>query len=104
MHLRNHGLTLVGESIEAVVLEAIWLEHHARMTTWATAAGTPRGMSAANADVKATERFGDAARWQHVGSTDYDTPKMRDGGYVQVESGEHGYIRKMPKRVGCGGA
>jgi len=30
---------------------------------------------------------GDAARWQHLGSTDYDSPTMTDGGYVEVESG-----------------
>ncbi|MSU73294.1 MAG: gamma-glutamyltransferase [Opitutus sp.] len=33
------------------------------------------------------QEAGDAARWIHLGSTDYDTPKMRDGGYVQVENG-----------------
>ena len=33
------------------------------------------------------QEAGDAARWQHHGSTDYDTPKMEDGGYVTTESG-----------------
>ena len=33
------------------------------------------------------QEAGDAARWRHEGSTDFDHPKMRDGGYVQVESG-----------------
>ncbi|HYC70960.1 MAG TPA: gamma-glutamyltransferase [Opitutaceae bacterium] len=33
------------------------------------------------------QEAGDAARWQHEGSSDYDNPKMTDGGYVQVESG-----------------
>ena len=33
------------------------------------------------------QEAGDAARWQHDGSTDYDHPKMRDGGYVYLESG-----------------
>jgi gamma-glutamyltranspeptidase/glutathione hydrolase len=33
------------------------------------------------------QEAGDAARWQHDGSTDYDSPQMRDGGYVQVETG-----------------
>ena len=33
------------------------------------------------------QEAGDAARWRHEGSTDFDNPKMRDGGYVQVESG-----------------
>ncbi len=33
------------------------------------------------------QEAGDAARWQHLGSSDYDNPKMTDGGYVEVESG-----------------
>ncbi|MDI1248705.1 MAG: gamma-glutamyltransferase [Lacunisphaera sp.] len=33
------------------------------------------------------QEAGDAARWQHEGSSDYDNPQMTDGGYVQVESG-----------------
>ncbi|MBT5901846.1 MAG: gamma-glutamyltransferase [Opitutaceae bacterium] len=33
------------------------------------------------------QEAGDAARWQHYGSTDYDTPQMKDGGYVTTESG-----------------
>ncbi len=33
------------------------------------------------------QEAGDAARWQHEGSSDYNNPKMTDGGYVEVESG-----------------
>lgn len=33
------------------------------------------------------QEAGDAARWQHEGSTDYDHPKMVDGGYVNLERG-----------------
>ncbi len=33
------------------------------------------------------QEAGDAARWQHDGSTDYDHPKMMDGGWVYLESG-----------------
>jgi gamma-glutamyltranspeptidase / glutathione hydrolase len=33
------------------------------------------------------QEAGDAARWQHDGSTDYDHPKMTDGGCVYLESG-----------------
>jgi gamma-glutamyltranspeptidase/glutathione hydrolase len=33
------------------------------------------------------QEAGDAARWQHEGSTDYDTPKMQTGGWVNLESG-----------------
>jgi len=32
------------------------------------------------------QEAGDAARWQHEGSTDYDTPKMAAGGWVFLES------------------
>lgn len=33
------------------------------------------------------QEAGDAARWQHEGSSDYDNPGMTDGGYIEVESG-----------------
>jgi len=33
------------------------------------------------------QEAGDAARWQHEGSTDYDLPKMTSGGWVNLESG-----------------
>ena len=33
------------------------------------------------------QEAGDAARWQHDGSTDYDHAKMTDGGCVYLESG-----------------
>ncbi len=33
------------------------------------------------------QEAGDAARWQHHGSTDYNTPQMEDGGYVTLEDG-----------------
>ena len=32
------------------------------------------------------QEAGDAARWQHEGSTDYDTPRMKSGGWVNLES------------------
>jgi gamma-glutamyltranspeptidase/glutathione hydrolase len=33
------------------------------------------------------QEAGDAARWQHLGSTELDSGPMRDGGFVEVESG-----------------
>lgn len=33
------------------------------------------------------QEAGDAIRWQHLGSSDYDKAKMTDGGFVEVESG-----------------
>ncbi|MBI5768457.1 MAG: gamma-glutamyltransferase [Verrucomicrobia bacterium] len=36
------------------------------------------------------QEAGDAARWRHEGSSNYDLPRMRDGGYVMLESGVPG--------------
>lgn len=33
------------------------------------------------------QEAGDAARWQHFGSTDYNVPQMEDGGWVAMENG-----------------
>jgi len=33
------------------------------------------------------QEAGDAARWQHEGSTDYDAPRMTNGGFVNLEQG-----------------
>ncbi|MDO8541916.1 MAG: gamma-glutamyltransferase [Opitutaceae bacterium] len=33
------------------------------------------------------QEAGDAARWQHEGSTDYNVPKMTTGGFVYLETG-----------------
>ncbi len=55
------------------------------------------------------QEAGDAARWQHEGSTDYDRPRMRDGGWVEVESGVpyesvRGLLRRGHQvRIGNGG-
>lgn len=45
------------------------------------------------------QEAGDAARWQHLGSTDYDTGTMRDGGSVEVESGiPYASVRGLQQR------
>lgn len=45
------------------------------------------------------QEAGDAARWQHEGSTDYDTPKMKNGGWVNLESGiPWEVVRELEKR------
>ena len=55
------------------------------------------------------QEAGDAARWQHEGSSDYDNPKMTDGGYVEVESGvPYESVRELQRRghvvrIGNGG-
>ncbi|MDP1581154.1 MAG: gamma-glutamyltransferase [Candidatus Didemnitutus sp.] len=55
------------------------------------------------------QEAGDAARWQHEGSSDYDNPRMTDGGYVEVESGvPYETVRALQQRghqvrIGNGG-
>jgi gamma-glutamyltranspeptidase/glutathione hydrolase len=55
------------------------------------------------------QEAGDAARWQHEGSSDYDNPKMTDGGYVEVEGGvPYESVRELQRRghnvrIGHGG-
>ncbi|HUL52862.1 MAG TPA: gamma-glutamyltransferase [Opitutaceae bacterium] len=45
------------------------------------------------------QEAGDAARWQHDGSTDYDHPKMTDGGWVDLESGiPWGVVAELKRR------
>jgi len=45
------------------------------------------------------QEAGDAARWQHEGSTDYDTPKMTDSGWVNLESGvPWGVVAELHRR------
>jgi L-ribulose-5-phosphate 4-epimerase len=65
VHLQNHGVTIAGESVEDVVINAIWLEHQAKLTWWASMIGTPRGMSADDLKMQASEGFGMDARWRY---------------------------------------
>lgn len=45
------------------------------------------------------QEAGDAARWQHEGSTDYDTPRMTTGGWVNLESGiPWGVVSELKRR------
>jgi gamma-glutamyltranspeptidase / glutathione hydrolase len=46
------------------------------------------------------QEAGDAARWQHDGSTDYNVPKMAAGGFVNIESGVPWDTRAELKRRG----
>ena len=46
------------------------------------------------------QEAGDASRWQHEGSTDYDTPRMTSGGFVNLESGISWNVRAELKRRG----
>ncbi len=45
------------------------------------------------------QEAGDAARWHHMGSTDYDTPTMTTGGYVCFEHGvPHDSVAELMRR------
>jgi L-ribulose-5-phosphate 4-epimerase len=65
VHLQNHGVTVVGQTVEEVVINAIWLEHQAKMTLWASMIGTPRGMRREELEMQAKDAFGMEARWRY---------------------------------------
>jgi L-ribulose-5-phosphate 4-epimerase len=65
VHLQNHGVVFAGQSVEEVVIWAIWLEHQARLTLWASMLGTPRGMSREDVELQAKEAFGIEGRWRY---------------------------------------
>jgi L-ribulose-5-phosphate 4-epimerase len=68
VHLQNHGVTIAGETVEEVVIYAIWLEHQAKLTWQASMIGTPRGMSNDDLQLQASEGFGMEARWRYYAS------------------------------------
>lgn len=68
VHLQNHGIAIAGQSVEEVVIYAIWLEHQAKLTWWAAQIGTPRGMSSADLAAQAGDAFGFEARWKYYAS------------------------------------
>jgi L-ribulose-5-phosphate 4-epimerase len=65
VHLQNHGVALAGRGVEEVVIWAIWLEHQAQLTLWASMLGTPRGMSREDVEAQASEAFGIEGRWRY---------------------------------------
>jgi L-ribulose-5-phosphate 4-epimerase len=65
VHLRNHGIAVAGESVEQACIYAIWLEHEARLTMWASMIGEPRGMSREDLEAQAAEGFGFEGRWRY---------------------------------------
>lgn len=68
VHLQNHGITIAGETVEEVVIYAIWLELQAKLTWQASMIGTPRGMSNDDLQLQASEGFGMEARWRYYAS------------------------------------
>jgi L-ribulose-5-phosphate 4-epimerase len=68
VHLQNHGVAIVGTSVEQVVIDAIWLEHQARLTLWASMIGTPRGMRRDELELQAGDAFGIEGRWRYYTS------------------------------------
>lgn len=65
VHLRNHGVTIAGDSVEEVSINAIWLEYEAKLTMWASMIGTPRGMSREDLEAQAGDGFGLEGRWRY---------------------------------------
>ncbi|MBP1156891.1 MULTISPECIES: class II aldolase/adducin family protein [unclassified Paenibacillus] len=66
VHLRNHGVCTVGDSIEQAVVFAIWMEYQAKLTWQASMAGTPRGMSQEEAELQIKDALGPmASRWRY---------------------------------------
>lgn len=68
VHLRNHGVTIAGRTVQEVVVDAIWLEHQAKLTWWASMIGTPRGMSDDDLQAQAADGFGMEGRWRYYAS------------------------------------
>jgi L-ribulose-5-phosphate 4-epimerase len=68
VHLQNHGVTIVGQTVEEVVIYAIWLEHQAKLTWWASQIGEPRGMRADELAQQGSEAFGMGPRWKYYAS------------------------------------
>ena len=64
-HLRNHGIITVGDSVERAVINAIWLEHQAKLTMNASSMGTPRGMSAEELELQIKESGNTGSRWRY---------------------------------------
>lgn len=68
VHLRNHGIAIAGESVEQVCIYAIWLEHQAKLTMWASMIGKPRGMSREDLLAQSADGFGWDGRWRYYTS------------------------------------
>jgi ribulose-5-phosphate 4-epimerase/fuculose-1-phosphate aldolase len=68
LHMQNHGVTIVGTRVEQVVIDAIWLEHQAKLTLWASMLGTPRGMRREELELQAGDAFGIEGRWRYYAS------------------------------------
>jgi ribulose-5-phosphate 4-epimerase/fuculose-1-phosphate aldolase len=68
VHLQNHGVTIVGQTVEEVVIYAIWLEQQAKLTWWASQIGEPRGMRADELALQGSEAFGMGPRWKYYAS------------------------------------
>ncbi|MCL6562432.1 MAG: class II aldolase/adducin family protein [Firmicutes bacterium] len=65
VHLKNHGVVTVGASVEEAVINAIWLEHQAKLTLWGHLLGTPRGMDPAELPYQFSEAEPLTGRWNY---------------------------------------
>lgn len=68
IHLRNHGIVTVGSRVEEAVINAIWLEHQAKLTMQAMSIGKPTGMSREEVLLQIEDMGGIEGRWNYYTS------------------------------------
>ncbi|WP_206916134.1 class II aldolase/adducin family protein [Alicyclobacillus suci] len=65
IHLKNHGVVTVGESVEQAVIRAIWLEHQAKLTLLGSILGEPQGMSQKELEQQRSDAGPIDGRWMY---------------------------------------
>ncbi|MCL6636438.1 MAG: class II aldolase/adducin family protein [Alicyclobacillus sp.] len=65
IHLRNHGVVTVGHSVEEAVINAIWLEHQAKLTLYGYILGQPQGMSREDLEQQVRDGGNTESRWRY---------------------------------------
>ncbi|HQG31223.1 MAG TPA: class II aldolase/adducin family protein [Deltaproteobacteria bacterium] len=65
VHLKNHGILMVGSSVEEAVVNAIWIEHQAKLTFLATLIGNASPMSNEEAKLNLTQAEPMTGRWKY---------------------------------------
>lgn len=64
-HLKNHGIVTACDSVEQAVVYAIWLEHQAKLTMYASMLGTPSGMTREEVFLNIEEAGPMSSRWKY---------------------------------------
>ena len=67
-HLKNHGVVMVGKSVEDAVINAIWLEMQAKVTLFASLIGTPSPQSPEEVQLNIEMAEPPAGRWRYYES------------------------------------